>query len=277
MASTSASTAPATASTSEHSSASRPRMTSLSRCRSRTLWRSVAHEGGSRPSAVARLSSCSLLSRYSPSLAGAPGRVESGKPGGGGIEEGVQRPRGDRRGVVVVADHEAAPLPLETDLARFEHPAVVVAENREQHHVAQLGLGGIPVHVEVRGVDAGGPVFEDIPPPGVLPPGDRHVVRNDVEDLAQAGGPERRAHPGMALGAPELPVDVGGVDHVVAVRAARRGLQIGRSVQMGHTQVAQVPGDRRHLVETEAGAELHPIGRQQRSPGPGAASVSSIP
>jgi hypothetical protein len=144
--------------------------------------------------------------------------------------------------MLVVAHDEAAALAHQGELARFEHATVVVAENGHEHGVAQLRLGRLPVDVEVGRVAARGAVLEHVPPPRVVASRDRHVVGDHVDDLSEPVCTERGDQPGMRVGAAQLGVQVGVVDDVVAMRAAGRGLEERRAVEVADAEVAQVVG-----------------------------------
>ena len=167
----------------------------------------------------------------------------------------------------------------EADLTGLQHPPVVVGEHRQQHLVPETRLRAVPVDVEVARVAAGRPVLQHVPPPGVFRAGG-HVVGHDVEDLAQAPGLQGGIEPGVGGAAPELLVDPPVVDDVVAVGAARCRLQVGRAVEVGDAQRRQIPGERRRLVKTEAGPELHPIGTNEirhAAGAPGSGPSPSVP
>ena len=68
------------------------------------------------------------------------------------------------------------------------------------------------------------------------------------------------AKPGVAFGAAKLFVHFVMVDDVVAVGAARRRLQIGRTIKMADAQVGEVVRDCRGIVEAKAGVQLNTIG-----------------
>ena len=85
----------------------------------------------------------------------------------------------------------------------------------------------------------------------------------------------QRARPAAVAGlAAELGVQLRVVDHVVAVRAARRRLQVRRAVQVADAEVGEVAGDRGGVVEGEPGVQLDPVGRRphQISPSRGPAA-----
>ena len=75
----------------------------------------------------------------------------------------------------------------------------------------------------------------------------------EVGAAGEAGGE-------LAQGGRLAPPEVPDGDHVVAVGAARRGLQERRAVQMGDAEVGQIAGDGGGGVEGEPGVELHPVG-----------------
>jgi len=178
----------------------------------------------------------------------------------------VERARGDRHAVLVVMDLEAAATAHQHQLAGLQHSPVVVAEDRQQHRVVQPRLGGVPVDVEEAGVAAGGAILQHVPPPAVAPfaiAGDRHVVGDDVEHLAEPVLAERRAEAGVPRLPPQLVVDPAGIDHVVAVRAPPRRLEVRRAVEMRDPEVGEIAGDRRGLGEAELGAKLDAISRER--------------
>src|SRR5262249_19365606 len=176
-----------------------------------------------------------------------------------GRQQDVERLGRDREHVVLVADRERDPVPRQAQIAVLEHAAVVVGQHRQEHDVAQAGLWRIPVDVEVRRVAARRAVFQHVPPPRVVG-ADRHVIRDDVEHLAEAGAPQRLGQARVAWRAAELAVGGSRIDDVVAVRAALRRLQIRRAVGGTHAERRGRIRDRRGRGEVEAGVELHPIG-----------------
>ncbi len=105
-----------------------------------------------------------------------------------------QRPDPQREHRVAVAHHhldgEVRVIRVERfepQLASLEHPAVVIAEDGQQHGRPQLGLRRVPVDVERLGHGAVGALAQQAPPPAVPCRADRHVVRDDVEHLTQPG------------------------------------------------------------------------------------------
>ncbi len=176
--------------------------------------------------------------------------------------EGARR---DRRLLVTVADRKRSALPVDHQLAGLQHPAVLVAEDRHQHGGGQLALRRVPVDVEVAGVDARRAVLEDVPPPGVGPPGQRHVVGHYVQHLAEAGRGQALHELAMAFGAAELGVQPPVIHDVIAVGAAGGGLEVRRAVEVADAELGQVAADRGRVVEGEPGVQLDPVGRGPRA------------
>ena len=180
-------------------------------------------------------------------------------------EQVVQRARRQRCLVLVVADAERPAPPLHGQLPRLQHPAVVVAEDRHQHRGRQLVLRRVPVDVEMGRVPARRPVLQHVPPPGVGPAGQRHVVGHDVEHLAESRLRQPPGQPAVGGLAAELGVEPAVVDDVVTVRAALGRLQVGRAVQVTHAEAGQVAGDGGSVVEGEAGMQLDAVGSGPRA------------
>lgn len=89
-----------------------------------------------------------------------------------------------------------------------------------------------------------------------------HVVGHDVEDLAEPVRLQRFAQSGVGGLRPHFGIQPGWVHHVVAVRASRRRLQVGRTVEVADTQCMKVGHGPSDLLEGVALVELDPVGRQ---------------
>ena len=142
----------------------------------------------------------------------------------------VQAPGGDGHLLVVVAQDEAAGRTLELEPPGLELPAVMVAQEGQEDDGVRPAVAPLwrsPVDVEVAGVDARGPVFEDVPPPTVVPRRHGHVVGHDVEYLAEPSLAQRLLQLGVTVLAAQFLVDCRRVDHVVAMGAPLRGLEHG--------------------------------------------------
>ena len=187
-------------------------------------------------------------------------------PGGGLCEERVERAWGHGKRVVGVADLESSLGMVEPQLARLQHPAVVVAEDGHEDHVAQPLLGRVPLDIEVARVAARLPVLEHVPPPRVLRPRDRHVVGHQVDDMAQAVLAQRRDQPPVTLRTPQLAVHAPRIHDVIAVPAAGCRLQVRRGVDVADAERGKVAGDACERVEPGVRRQLDAVGRPQRGP-----------
>ena len=90
-------------------------------------------------------------------------------------------PRIERQHAIEVVQDQRAIAEAKLQLAAFEHGAVLIAEDRQQHLVGQLRLDRRPVDVEEARVDRARPVLEHVAPPVIALRLDAHVVRHDVE------------------------------------------------------------------------------------------------
>ena len=160
--------------------------------------------------------------------------------------------------VIGVANANGFVVALYLDLAGSEGFSVLVAEDGDEHFVLEPDFRGVPVDVEPGGETTGRTVLEDVPPVLILR-ADGHVVGNDVQDLAEAEFSETRAETLMGFFASEFLIYGLMIDDVVAVHAARSGLQVGRAVHMRDTQGLEIGRDLDGVVECEAGVQLQPV------------------
>ena len=123
----------------------------------------------------------------------------------------------------------------------------------------------MPIDVEIRCIAARRPVFEHIPPILVVLARDGHVVRNDIQHLAQVAFAEPLAEAGVRLLAAQFRIDVVMIHHVVAVPAAGSRLQIWRAVNVTDAKIMQIICDRRGIVECEILMKLDAIGGERNS------------
>ncbi len=157
---------------------------------------------------------------------------------GSTTEQRAKRARADRIRVVRVSNLELGAMAHDLNFPSLEHATVVIPEDRNQHCVAQARFGRLPLHVEVRREVTRRAVLEHVGPPPVGRGRDRHVIRDDVEHLSQASGLQCRGEAREAFLAAKLHVRSRVIDHVVAMRAAGRCLEIGRAVEMCDPQFA---------------------------------------
>ncbi len=140
-----------------------------------------------------------------------------------------RRPRVGRDGQapLVVVQPEASVLEGEHQLLLLEHLAELIAQNREQHLVGQVGLERVPVDVEKRGVGRTGTVFEHVGPPGICV-ADAHVIGHHVDNLPQPERLERFDEGVIVLLGADLRIEHVVIDDVVAVLGAGVGHHVGR-------------------------------------------------
>ena len=136
----------------------------------------------------------------------------------------------DRPFVLVVVEIKRAGFEPHLQLAALEHAPVLIAEDRQQHLVVQVGLQRPPVDVEIGRVDGARAILEHVHPPRVERLADAHVVRDEVEHLAH---PVRvqLGHEGVVfLARTDRGVQLVVIGDVVAVQALGARLKIGRGV-----------------------------------------------
>ncbi len=167
---------------------------------------------------------------------------------------------------VVGPDREAAGRGVEAqhELAGLEDGAVLLAEEGDQQLARQVAPVRLPVDVEPAGDVGVRAPFQHVEPPGVVGAADAHVVGHEVEDLAEAVRPERRDHGVERRGVAELGIEAPMVHDVVAMRAARPRLEIGRGIDVADAEPGEVGRERGGAVEAEPGPELEPVGGARR-------------
>ncbi len=126
----------------------------------------------------------------------------------------------------------------------------MIAQHRHQYLVPKTLFDRIPVNVKERGVAARSAIFENIPPEAILSP-QRHVIRHDIQHLAEGRLAQRPAEPLMRLLPAQLRVHPLMIHHVVPVHTPRRCLQVRRAIDMRDPQIVQVRRNRRGVVESE--------------------------
>ena len=141
----------------------------------------------------------------------------------------------------MVVDLEFAAAPDQAQLAGFQDPAIVIAQDRQQDRIAKNAVAADP-----------SPRRSSRPSgsPGPFSRTSHHqTLRRSV--IAMWLGTMSRTCPRplaaqtldearVGRGAAQLLVDPGGIDHVIPVGAAPRCLEIGRAVEMGDAEIGQV-------------------------------------
>jgi hypothetical protein len=170
----------------------------------------------------------------------------------------------DWEDVLEVARVERAVGVLQDDLLAFEHGAVGVTQHRQQHLVLEFRFQRVPVDVEDRRVRRALAVLQHVLPPGVCRPGDAHVVRHQVDDVAHAVRAQRADPGGIGLVVADLGVQAGGIRDVIAVRAPRHRQQVAGRVRVRDPERVEIGNDRRGVREGEARVELQPVCRDRQ-------------
>ena len=165
----------------------------------------------------------------------------------------------DRKFMLEIAQEKTAGVVVHLQLAPFQNAAVLIAQNRNQHLVAQVGFERLPVDIEIRRVNRARPVLQNIGPPEILRLADAHVVRDEIEHLTHPAGVEFR-DPGVVFRArPDGRVQLVVIGNVVAVQALGPRLEIRRSITVADPERVQVRHKSARLREGEVAIELEAI------------------
>ena len=148
----------------------------------------------------------------------------------------------------------------ERNLALRQGIAVGPPEEGDEDLAAQACVFRIPVDIEKLRVTARRAVLKHIEPPRIVAAADRHVVRHDVDDHAEAGVPERADQAPEGLLAAELRIDPRGINHVIAVHRTRPRRHDRRSIEMTDVERGQIGHLAHGVVEGESLVELQAHG-----------------
>jgi len=91
------------------------------------------------------------------------------------------------------------------------------------------------------------------------------VIGHHIEDLAEIVLAQGVDVDGIVGVAADLGVEALVIEHVVAVRAAGAGLQVGRSVDVADAEIVQIGSELGGVLEGEAGVKLQAIGCFRRA------------
>src|ERR1019366_7650297 len=149
---------------------------------------------------------------------------------------------------------------LYLELARLQLGSVLVTEERDEQLVMQIAIVRVPVDVEPAGVVGFGAPFEYVEPERVVGAANAHMVGHEVQDLAEAGCGERRRHVTVILFGAEFGIEQEMIGDVVAVGAARTGLEVGRSIDVTNPEFGEVRRKSGCILEAKAGMKLQPVG-----------------
>ncbi|VVN12838.1 hypothetical protein PS623_03883 [Pseudomonas fluorescens] len=127
--------------------------------------------------------------------------------------------RADREAVIVMSNFEHAGRGIEgqRQFAVLQGLAIIAAEKRQQQLTGQQRIGGVPLDVEEFGVGAASAPGQQALPPGVVGATDGHVVGHGVENEAHAVLAQGGNQAQQSCLATQLRVDLGRVDHVIAM------------------------------------------------------------
>ena len=152
----------------------------------------------------------------------------------------------------------------QSDRAVLQRASVVVAEHRQDDPRPRPLVIAVPVDVEPRRRRRSLAEREHLPPPSILRSLDRHVVRHDVDDQAEAVRLQCRHEAIEPRGTAEVFAHPGRVDHVVAVLTPRRRCKKRRRVDVAEAEIGQVGSDCCRVVEGERRPQLQPVARRDR-------------
>lgn len=133
-----------------------------------------------------------------------------------------------------------------------QYSTIVIAKNRNQQFIPEFSFERLPIDIEVRSVGTRWPILEHIPPVLIVSAGNRHVIGDDIQHLSEPHLPEPLAEARMSVRSPEFLIHAVVVHYVIAMQAAGRRLQIGRRINMGDAEFAQIIRYRGCSVEIKA-------------------------
>ena len=163
--------------------------------------------------------------------------------------------------MIEIAQEKTAALEVDLQFAAFQDASVLIAQNRKQNLVVQIGFERLPVDVEIGRVGRARSVLEHVHPPVIVRLADAHVVRDEIEDLSH---PVRvqLGDPGVVfLARADRGIQLVVIGDVVAVQAFRARLEVGRRIAIADPERVQIRHDLARLREGELPVELQPVGR----------------
>lgn len=128
--------------------------------------------------------------------------------------------------MVEVFDVELAIFTPNFDLLRSQYPAIMITEDWNQHLVSKLFFERLPIDVEIVGISAGRSIFKNVPPQFVIAAGDGHVIRHDVQNLAQVAFAKSLTKFRVFVLTAELCIHAVMIDDIIAVLTSGRSLKI---------------------------------------------------
>ena len=149
---------------------------------------------------------------------------------------------------------------LQLEIAVLKRYAEMITKKGHEKFIVQILMTGTPVDVEPGGVFGLRTPFQDVQPPPIIRATDPHMVRDEIEYLAQAICLEGIDHGfKISIGA-QLWIKLDVTDDIISVRTPRPRLQVGRRVDVAHAELGKVRRDQGGRLEAEVLRELQPVG-----------------
>ena len=169
--------------------------------------------------------------------------------------------RRDREFVIVIAQKKRAGVEVHLQFAALQDASVLIAQDREQDLVLQIGFERLPLDVEIGRVERAGPVFEHIHPPVIERLADAHVVRDEIEHLSHPVRVQLRDPRVVFRARTDRGIQLVVIGDVVAVQAFGARLKIRRRITIADPERVQIRHDLARLRKGELPVELQPVGR----------------
>ena len=93
----------------------------------------------------------------------------------------------------------------------------MIAQNREQHFIVQIGLERPPIDIEIGCVKRARSIFEHVLPPSILRIVDPHVIGDEIDNLSHAVSVELGNPSIIILARPDRGIELVVIGNVVAV------------------------------------------------------------
>src|SRR5215813_8488309 len=167
--------------------------------------------------------------------------------------------RSHRKLGVVIVDEKGPVLMGKSQFALFQHVAVLVLEDREQHLVFQLRIYRAPVDVKVGRVAGAGSVLQDIHPPSIAGFADTHVIGYYIQNKPQAVFAQGRGESLEFIFAAQCRVQLTVIANIVAIVAISGSLEYGRCITVADRKVVQIGDDSLGIRELKSTVELNPV------------------
>lgn len=148
---------------------------------------------------------------------------------------------------------------FDAQLIGAEYAAILITQDRDQNFILQFDFVRMPIDVEPCGVAARRSIFENIPPGPILR-SRGHVIGHDVEHLAELQLLQALTKASVARFPAELFIYLIVINDVVPMHAARRSLQVGRTVNVRDAELFQITCDCDRVIKSEARMQLQPVG-----------------